>query len=115
MLKGPTKDTWNKNLSNEWGNLDQGNIYGVFRTYAIDFVHRNKVPRDRDVTYATYVLNYKPLKDEKRRVCITVIGYSLTYPYDAGSLTANIIETKVILNSTISDARHGSRFISADI
>ena len=42
-------------------------------------------------------------------------GYRLNYPYDAGSPTANLIETKVILNSTISDARHGARFMSDDI
>ena len=67
------------------------------------------------MTYATYVLNYKPIKDENQIIRITVGVDRLTYPYDEGSPVANIIETKLLLNSTISDARHGVRFISADI
>ena len=42
-------------------------------------------------------------------------GDCLTYPYDAGSPTSNLIETKVLLNSIIYDARHGAWFMSAGI
>ena len=34
---------------------------------------------------------------------------------DAGSPSSNLLETKVMLNSTISDANRGARFISLDI
>ena len=67
------------------------------------------------MTYATYVLNYKPLKDEKYRVRITVGGDRITYLYDSGSPAANRIETKVLLSSTISDASHGAWLMSADL
>ena len=39
----------------------------------------------------------------------------LTYNADAGSPAANMLETKLILNSTISDAHRGARFMSADL
>ena len=80
-----------------------------------DFIHHHEVIRDRNVTYATYILNYKQTKDEKHIVCITVGGDCLTYPYDAGSPTYNLIETKVLLNITISDAKHGALFMLAVI
>ena len=102
-------------MSNEWGRLAQGNKYGVSSTYTIDFIYKSEVPLDRRVTYATYVLDYRPLKDEQYRIRITVGGDRLTYLDDAGSPTANLMETKILINSTISDAKHGARFMSADI
>lgn len=39
----------------------------------------------------------------------------LEYIYDAGSPAASLIETKLILNSTISDAKKGASFMAADI
>ena len=65
--------------------------------------------------YATYVVDYIPLKNEQYRVRITVGGDKLIYLDDAGSLAANLMETKLLVNSTISDAKHGARFMSADI
>ena len=115
VLKVPAKDTWSKSLSNKWSRLTQGNIYGVRSTDTIDFIHCHGVPRDRDVAYATFVLNYKPLKDEKHRVRIIMGGDCITYLYDAGSPSANLNKAKVLLNSTISDAKHSAQFMSADI
>jgi len=39
----------------------------------------------------------------------------LEYNDDAGSPAANLLETKILINSTISDAHKGARFMSADI
>ena len=97
------------------GCLAQGNMYTVRSTYTIDIIHCHKVSRYRDATYATYVLNYKPPKDEKHRVHITVGGDRLTYLYDSSSSIANIIEKKVLLNSTISYARHSAQSMLVDI
>ena len=44
-----------------------------------------------------------------------MVGDRLTYPYDAGSPAANTIETKFLLNRTISNAIHGTRFMLADV
>ena len=67
------------------------------------------------MTYALYVCDYRPLKDEPYRVRITVGGDKLEYLDDAGSPAANLLETKILLNSVISDADKGARFMCADI
>ena len=102
-------------MSNEWGRLAQGNHAGVHYTDTIDFIRRSAIPSGRDITYATFVLDYRPLKSEPHRIRITVGGDRLTYPFDAGSPAANLLETKLLLNSTISDAHRGARFMSADL
>ena len=115
LLRGSDRVIWTQSLSNEWGRLAQGNDAGVVSTNTIDFVHQHEVPKDRDVTYATFVLDYRPLKTEPYRVRITVGGDRLTYTSDAGSPAANLLETKLLVNSTISDANKGARFMSADL
>jgi hypothetical protein len=42
-------------------------------------------------------------------------GDKLPYDDDSGSPATSLLETKLILNSTISDARRGARFLSADL
>ena len=115
LLQGSDRDIWTRSLSNEWGRLAQGNSHGVLPTDTIDFIHRTEVPKGRDVTYATFVLDYRPLKSEPHRVRITVGGDKLSYTADAGSPTANLLETKLLVNSTISDAHKGARFMSLDL
>ena len=63
---------------------------------------------DRAVTYATYVLDYRPLKSDPYRARITVGGDKLQYLEDAGSPASNIIETKLLINSVISDTHKGA-------
>ena len=115
LLKGKDNTIWTRSLSNEWGRLLDGNDFGVQGTKTCHFISRTKVPRDRDVTYATYVCDVKPLKSETHRVRITVGGDRLSCADDTGSPAANMLETKILVNSTISDAKHGARFLSADI
>ena len=115
LLKGNNASTWYKGLSNEWGRLAQGNGRGVKGTDTISFIHRSEVPTNKQVTYASYVCDYRPLKDEPYRVRITVGGDRLDYHDDAGSPAANLLETKILINSVISDADKGARFMCADI
>ena len=115
VIQGAKRDLWVRSLSDEWGRLAQGNDYGTQATDTIKFIHKFEVPDGRDVTCATHVLDYRPLKSEPYRIRITVGGDRLTYPGDSGSPAANLVETKLLLNSTISDANNGARFMSADI
>ena len=55
------------------------------------------------------------MKTEPHRVRLTVGGDKLDCSYDAGSPVASLLETKLIFNITISDARKGSSFLSADL
>ena len=57
----------------------------------------------------------KPLKDEPWRVRVVVGGDKLTYAEDAGSPTTDMFKTKILLNSVISDAHKGARFLSLDL
>ena len=116
LLKGsdaPTK--WSPALSNEWGRLAQGNDNGVECTNTINFVSYNEVPRDRKVTYASFVCNHRPLKSEEWRIRLVVGGDKLEYEFDSGSPTTDLTKTKILLNSTISDAKDGARFLTLDL
>jgi hypothetical protein len=115
LLIGSDSEVWTKSLSNEIGRLAQGNIHGVKSTDTIDFIYKNQVPQDRKVTYANFDLSYRPLKTEKHRVRLVVGGDKLSYDDDSGSPAASLLETKVILNSVISDADLGARFMSCDL
>ena len=80
MISNPTKNIWNQSInSNEWGRLVQGNKHDVRNTDTIDFITKHEVPKGRDVAYATYVLDHRPLKKEPHRVRIIVGGDRLTY------------------------------------
>ena len=114
-MNGEHKVTWTRSLGNEWGRLAQGNARGIKGTETIKFIFRHDVPTGRHVTYATFVCDLKPLKAETHRVRITVGGDRLFCAEDTGSPTANLLETKIIVNSTISDAHRGARFVSADL
>ena len=58
---------------------------------------------------------YRPHKEEKHRVRLTVGGDRLTYNDDVASPAVSLLETKLLLNSTISDASKGARFMTLDI
>jgi hypothetical protein len=115
LLKSEDGPIWDRGLSNEWGRLANGNKRGIKGTNTIQFIHKHDVPHDRNVTYATFVCTHKPLKSETHRVRITVGGDRLSCLEDTGSPTANMLETKCLVNSTISHAKYNARFMSADI
>ena len=115
LLNGSDKDIWWKAIGNEFGRLAKGIGNRVISTDTIDFICKNDVPQGRKVTYGNFICDYKPLKSEPYRVRLTVGGDRLEYESDAGSPAASLVETKLTLNSTISDAHRGARFMSADL
>ena len=115
LLNGKDKIIWGKAASNEWGRLAQGNKFGVKATDTITFIPSHEVPRDRDITYVSMVFDHRPLKSEPFRCRIVVGGDKLTYDADASTPTTDLTETKLLLNSVISDAWKGARFCSADL
>ena len=115
VLRGKDAATWKRSLSNEIGRLAQGNDYGVTSTDTIEFIHKCDVPQGRTVTYANFILDYRPLKAEQHRIRLVAGGDKLPYLDDAGAPAASILETKILLNSVISDAAAGAKFASFDI
>ena len=115
LLKGPERERWLQAASNEFGRLAQGNKYGVKATDTINFIPKSDVPHDRKVTYGSFVCDYRPLKDDPYRIRLVVGGDKLDYPNDPASPAAGLLETKLLLNSVISDAHKGARFMSMDL
>ena len=72
------------------------------------------LPKNK-ATYALYIYDYYPLKDEPYKVRITVGDDKLDYNDNSSSPIANLLETKIIINSIISDAHRGARFICTNI
>lgn len=112
-----TKTVWLRGLDNELGRLAQGfapnNIRG---TNTVSFIDKHKIPVGKKITYVNFVCDLRPLKKEMYRVRMTVGGDKLDYPHDTASPTAALLDTKLIINSTISDhKKFGSKFCSIDI
>ena len=115
LLKVKDAKIWTRSTSNEWGRLARGNDAGVKYTDTIDFINKEEVPQGRAVTYGNFVYDFRPLKSEPYRVRIVVGGDKLTYDEDAAAPAASLLETKILLNSVISDhKKHNARFFSAD-
>ena len=96
------------------GHFSQG-IGNIKRNNTIDFIHKSEVPLDRRVTYANMVSEYIPLKSDPYQVRLTVGDDHLEYHNDVASPAALLLETKLMLNSTISDASKGTHFLILDI
>ena len=96
----PNQQFWTNSLCNEWIRLAQGRKWGVRHTNAICF---------HDVTYIPFVLDNIPTKKEQNRVRNNVDEVRLPYPDNLWSQTANLLETKVLINSTISDWGGGQK------
>ena len=115
LLCGPHKAVWEQALTNEWDRLAAGKLQRVKPSNTIQFIPRSEVPPNRKVTYGNFVCEHRPLKTEKYRVRLTVGGDKLDYPDDATSPASTLIETKLLINSTISDSHKGARFLSTDL
>ena len=88
---------------------------GVQGIDTIELIHQSEVPPSVDVTYATFVLDSKPLKTEQHQVRVVAGGNRLKCLFDTGSQATSMLETKLLINSTISDDKKGARFMGADI
>ena len=115
LLRGIHGIQREQSLTNEWDRLADGKLNRVKGTKTIEFISAAQVPSGRKVTYGNFVCDYRPLKTEPNRVRLTVGGDKLDYPFDASSPASNLIDAKLLLNSTISDAPSGARFMSADL
>ena len=67
------------------------------------------------MTYANFVCDHRPLKAEQYRIRLVAGGDKLLYDGDAGAPADSLLETKLMINSVISDAKSGARFMSCDL
>ena len=108
LINGKDRKVWNQALSNEIGRLVQGNDNGVKSTDCMEFIFKHEVPERKKVTYANFVCDHRPLKTEPFRIRLVVGGDKLEYADDTGSPAASMLETKLLVNSVISDADDGA-------
>ena len=85
------------------GRLAQGLPNKITGTSTINFIFKHEIPFGKKLTYANMVCDYRPLKEEKFRVRLTIGGDKLEYLEETSSPAANLLKTKLLLNSVISD------------
>jgi hypothetical protein len=121
LLQGPDKDIWTTSLTNEWGRCAQGVSKNrpaakhVVGNQTIFFICPDQVPAGRKVTYSNFVCTMQPGKAEPYRIRMTVGGDKLDAYQDVRSPAVGMLDTKLHLNSTISDAKHGARYCTGDL
>ena len=114
LIVGSNKQVWKQGLSNELGRLSNG--FGTIKgTNTIAFVKKSSIPKHKKVTYANMVCDLRPLKWEKYRVRLTIGGDRLDCTFDTASPAASLLESKLLINSVISDAPKNARFMTLDI
>jgi hypothetical protein len=99
LLKVPAlKATWSAAMCKELGRLATG-WEGEQGTETIEFMSINEIkaiPKDRTVTYARIVVNYRPQKKDPNQVRITVGGNLIDYPGELTTRTADLITSKIL-------------------
>ena len=70
------------------------------------------IPRNRLITYAKIVVDYRPQKEDLNRVRITAGRNLMQYPGELTARTADMRTSKIMWNSTIST--RGARDMVAD-
>ena len=86
------KKVWSNSMRNELGRLTQGNSR-VQETNTMFFIPYETIPIDRqkDVTYARIVVDYRLQKQEKEFTRITVEGNLINYFENVSTKSAKII------------------------
>ena len=108
------RDTWSKAMCKELGRLCQGfgETEGTDTMRFLDLEGIKNIPKDRVVTYARIVVDYRPQKKDPNRVRITAGGNLIQYPGELTTRTADLRTSKIMWNSTIST--RGARYMTAD-
>ena len=86
---------------------------GITGTQMMKMVHRSDIPKDRKVTYARFVCNYIPQKEEANGCCIGVVGERLEYTGYLSTKMEDLTTIKCLLNSVLSKLR--ARFMAANV
>lgn len=104
LIKHPNpkiRARWNQAGMNEFARLAQGHgdIEGM---NVVTFIARAELPNGKKATYARYVVDYRPEKDEPWRLRITCGGDQLEYVGNTATHSASMETIKLQLNNIIS-------------
>ena len=107
------RQTWQQSSSNEFGRLAQGVGGRITGTDTIRSIHHNDMPMNRQPTYARFVCEICPQKEEKERTRLTVGGNLIDYPDPVTTRTCNLVTFKMHINSTLSRVKR--KYCSFDV
>jgi hypothetical protein len=103
---------WQHSFANKLGQLFQG-IRNVPGTDTCFFIRKAQVPKHKRATYGRIVCNVRPQKDEIYCTQLTVDGNLINFPGNKRTPTADLLTTKLLINSTISTP--GAVFLGIDL
>jgi hypothetical protein len=92
---------WTRGFGNECGRLFQG-IRDMPGTDTCFFTEFKNIPQNRKITYGKIVCDYKPHKQEKERVWLTIGGNRLNYSGDIATSTVDITTFEILIYITLS-------------
>ena len=104
LIKHPNpkiRQRWIQAGLNEFARLAQGHG-SVEGMNVVTFIAKHEMPGDKQATYARYVVDYRPEKDEPWRLRITCGGDRLEYSGDTTTHSASMETIKCQLNSIVS-------------
>jgi hypothetical protein len=112
---------WQLSGANEFGRTMQG--VGKTRkkedrvegTDTMHLIHKKDIPKNKKITYARFVSEIRLQKAEIHRTRMTAGGDRLDYEGKTSTDTAGIETIKIHLNSTISRAKLGAKYLCIDI
>ena len=107
------RETWSKAMCKELGRLCQGfgETEGTNTMRFFDPEGIKNITKDRVVTYARIVVDYRPQKADPSRVRITAGGNLIQYPGELTTRTADLRTTKIMLNSVISTREYCKEWV----
>ena len=79
------------------------------------FTTKNRIPKDRKITYAKFICNIRPQKPDTHSIHLTAGGDKLDYPGDPSYPAVSLLNVKIHINSTISRAKNNKRYMCIDI
>ena len=103
LIKHPNpkiQERWEQSGMNEFARLAQGHgeVEGM---NVVTFIAQEELPGGKKATYARYVVDYRPEKDEPWRLRITCSGDKLDYYGDTTTHSASMETIKCQLNSIV--------------
>jgi hypothetical protein len=110
-----TMKVWRAAFCKELGRLVAG-WNDTERTGTVVFMSHDqilRIPKDRTVTYARIVVDYRPQKEDPNRVRITCGSNLINYPGKTTMRTADLITAKIRWNSFLSTSN--ARCLCADV
>ena len=118
IANNPTlHNIWTAAFGKEFRNLAQWDTQtgtkGTNAIFIMDSTKVQRIQRNRTVTYARIVADYRPQKNDPNRVRIAAGGNLLMYPEELSTQTSDLITTKILWNSVLSTK--GAKFMAINM